>query len=141
MGHLLPLVKVSLLTLSVAGAATLGHPFPIPNVDQWNQFQYLEYLVSEEVEHETLLYIEQWFHDTKKKDGRSLDGKRVARVAKLMSSWNETLCQKASNAENWPKWWYPSMTAEVFSGNEGKKRDEMGQVVDVLWSLWRTSKN
>ena len=44
--NLLPLVKLSLVTLQLAGVVTSGLPFPIPGVGQLEQFKYLEDLVT-----------------------------------------------------------------------------------------------
>ena len=124
--HLLPLVKLSLLTLKAAEAVTPDLPFPILGVGWSEQLQYLEDLVSEESmqfiqeTQDTLQDMETWFREIVDKGESMLEGSRVARIKKLISSSYEMLSQKSLEEENLPKW-KPNMTAQIGYDDNGNK--------------------
>jgi hypothetical protein len=119
--HLLPLVKLSLLTLKLAGAVTTGLPFPIPGLGQWDQFQLLEdVLKHEDSIRETLEDMDVWLHEIVEKGESLMEGPRVARFKALIGSSYEMLSQKALKEENLPKW-RKSMTTELVYDDHGKE--------------------
>jgi Ran GTPase-activating protein (RanGAP) involved in mRNA processing and transport/serine/threonine protein kinase len=124
--HLLPLVKLSLLTLKLTAAVTPDLPFPILGVGRLEQLQYLEDLVSEEsmqflqATQDTLQDMETWFCEIVEKGESMMEGTRVARIKNLISSSYEMLSQKALQEENLSKW-KPTMTAQIGYDDNGTK--------------------
>ena len=124
--HLLPLVKISLLTLKLAVAETPDLPFPILGVGRPEQYQYVEDLISEEsmqFSHETqntLQDMETWFLEIVDKGESMMAGSQVARIKKLIRSSYEMLSQKALQEENLPKW-KPNMTTQIGYDDNGNK--------------------
>ena len=127
--HLLPLMKLSLLTLKMTGAGTLGLPFLLPEVVKSSeQFEYLEDLIrgilledeSLQSMQETLQDMEAWFYDIVKMGISRMEIERVARIKRLMSTSYEMLSQTALNETNLPKW-QTSMKTEIMYDGIGRK--------------------
>jgi hypothetical protein len=132
--NLLPLVKLSLLTLKMAGAVT-SLPFPIPGLNQLKQFQYMEDLIDgvlkqedSSIMRETLEDMEAWFRDTVEK-GESIlmEGDRLARIKTLTEGSYEMLSQQALQGKNMPKWQYGITSQIVFED------DPTGKKCQIKW--------
>ncbi len=132
--YLLPLMKLSLLTLKMEGARTLGLPFPLPDLLKLSeQIQYLEDLIREVLfEDETLQSMQQtlqamevWFYDIVEKGESRMDGKRVAGIKKLISSSYAMLSPKALKEQNVSKW-KPYMTTQI-------EYDDKGNACKIKW--------
>jgi len=92
--HLLPLVKLSLITLRMTGAITSGLPLPFPDViPSSEQFEFLEDFVTKAITEdsvqsmqETLLDMETWVGEIVDKGESMMEGSRLARVKELIGS-------------------------------------------------------
>ena len=124
--HLLPLMKLSLLTLKMTGAGTFDLPFPLPEVVK--QCDYLEDLIREILSEdeslqsmqETLQDMEAWFYDIVKMGISRMEIERVAQIIRLMSTSYEMLSQTALNETNLTKW-QTSMKTEIMYDGIGRK--------------------
>jgi hypothetical protein len=115
---LLPLVKLSILTLKMAEAETSGLPFPIPGVGQLERFQYFDDLVIGDEVKETLWDMEQWFGDIVNNGKSMMEGHKVARIRRLVSSAYVMLSQIALQEENLQKWQTSMITDVIYDDNE-----------------------
>jgi hypothetical protein len=100
--HLLPLLRLSLVTLRVVGVVTTGLPFPVPNVDWPDRVEYFEGLFAsvDDVTKKKLADMERWVQDIADWGQSNQAPDRVARFKALVSGSDAMLSQKALKEEN-----------------------------------------
>jgi hypothetical protein len=124
--HLLPLLRLSLVTLRVAGAIAAGLPFPIPNVDWPDRLKYFEGLFAsvDDATMDKLADMERWVQDIADRGHSDQAPDRVARFKALVGGSYEMLSQKALKEEHSAKWRH-SMTPRIAYGDVANDDDRM----------------
>jgi hypothetical protein len=125
--HLIPLLRLSLVTLRVAGAVASGLPFPVPNVDWLDRLKYFEDLfasVDDATTKETLADMERWVQDIADRGHSDQAPDRVAQFKALVGGSYAMLSQKALKEEHIVKWRH-SMTPRIAHGDVTNDDDRM----------------
>ena len=104
---LLPMIKLSLMTLRAAGVVESVVPFfPLPRLDMSAQ--------------QTHQDMEKWIQEMIDKGKSTMEGDRVARIKALVGSSYAMLSAKALKPDNMLKW-ENSMTPQTMFDDKGKK--------------------
>jgi hypothetical protein len=124
--HLLPLLRLSLVALRVAGAVASGLPFPVPNVDWPDRLNFFEdlFVNVDDATKDTLADMERWVQDIADRGHSDQAPDRVARFKKLVGGSYEMLSQKALKEEHSAKWRH-SMTPRIAYGDVTNDDDRM----------------